>query len=348
MEGPEFSVDAIIYQGELTICGLADRHIFFPPYFIEMGHTMPSAFPPDQQKTLLDTFCAAVRALGIAGENSVGAAKGDIKLTPNGPMIGEVAARLSGGYMSGWTYPYASGVEPTRAMILACIGRKPEGLTPVHSWTSAERAFISVPGTVAAIQGIQAAREAPYVKELFLRAAPGSIVQFPENNVAKCGNIITQAPTRQAAAEAAENAARSILIRLEAPNPETERFLGIIDANVSHLFPPDAFTISPELRVKLLSFPETIADNTNLISRNFAIITFPALLQSGLRDYVGRTIEESLAAVRLITGLPLPLVSPEEKNSDNKTVYLGRNFWLALVRGGYQGAVYIIDTIQEK
>ena len=36
MEGPEFSVDAIVYRGEITICGLADRHIFFPPYFIEM------------------------------------------------------------------------------------------------------------------------------------------------------------------------------------------------------------------------------------------------------------------------------------------------------------------------
>ncbi|MDR0497508.1 MAG: ATP-grasp domain-containing protein, partial [Treponema sp.] len=37
MEGPEFSVDALVYQGEITICGIADRYIFFPPNFIEMG-----------------------------------------------------------------------------------------------------------------------------------------------------------------------------------------------------------------------------------------------------------------------------------------------------------------------
>jgi biotin carboxylase len=42
MEGPEFSVDAVVYGEKITICGLADRHIFFPPYFIEMGHTMPT------------------------------------------------------------------------------------------------------------------------------------------------------------------------------------------------------------------------------------------------------------------------------------------------------------------
>jgi biotin carboxylase len=93
MEGPEFSVDAIVYQGEITVCGLADRHIFFPPYFIEMGHTMPTSVDAGTAETLLTVFKAGVRALGITN----GAAKGDIKLTPSGPMIGEIAARLSGG-----------------------------------------------------------------------------------------------------------------------------------------------------------------------------------------------------------------------------------------------------------
>jgi biotin carboxylase len=353
IEGPEFSVDAIVYHGEITICGLADRHIFFPPYFIEMGHTMPSNFPAEQQKLLLDTFCAAVRALGIAGENSVGAAKGDIKLTPNGPMIGEVAARLSGGYMSGWTYPYASGVEPTQAMIQACTGRKPTGLVPGRSWTSAERAFISIPGVVASLQGVQAAREAPYVKDLFLRAAPGSPVTFPENNVSKCGNIITQAPNRQAAAEAAETAARSILIRLQAPNPETEAFLDgarhLFQNGARHL---DAFQIFPALRSALDRLPGSYTakgapDDVDQINQNLAIIPFPEFSASDLRDYMGRTVEESLAAVRQITALPLPVVSPEEKTSDTKTIYLGRNFWSALIRGGYQAAVYMIDMMQK-
>jgi biotin carboxylase len=135
IEGPEFSVDAVVYDDDITICGLADRHIFFPPYFIEMGHTMPTGFPPEDQESMLETFKAAVRALGIAGKGRRGAAKGDIKLSPAGPMIGEVAARLSGGYMSGWTYPYSSGVEPIRGAIEAALGRRPENLAPRRFWT---------------------------------------------------------------------------------------------------------------------------------------------------------------------------------------------------------------------
>jgi biotin carboxylase len=225
MDGPEFSVDAIVYHGEITICGLADRHIFFPPYFIEMGHTMPTVFPAEQQKALLETFCAGVRALGLAGPGNIGAAKGDIKLTAKGPMIGEIAARLSGGYMSGWTYPYSSGVEPVRAAILAAMGRKPENLAPLKNWTSAERAFISIPGTVKAITGLETARNVPHVLDVFLRAAEGGKVTFPENNVSKCGNIISAAPDRASAVEAAEAAARSILIRLDPTDPETACFL---------------------------------------------------------------------------------------------------------------------------
>lgn len=341
MDGPEFSVDAIVYNGEITICGLADRHIYFPPYFIEMGHTMPTNFSPAQQKQLLDAFTAAVRSLGIAGKDCCGAAKGDIKLTPNGPMIGEVAARLSGGYMSGWTYPYASGVEPTRAAILIAAGRRPEGLEPGRAWTCAERAFISIPGKVRSIRGLDKARATKGVRDLFLRAEPGKTVTFPENNVSKCGNIIAAAPGRAEAAVAAETAARSVLIRLESPNAETAAFLAETGA-----FPPAAFTLNSELRTALaeLPDPELVGKAPGSgAAQPIAILPFPAFTASGLRDYTGRTIEESLEALRLITGLPLPV--KEAAGAGEGTLLLGRRFWSALIRGGYQGAAYVVDEI---
>jgi biotin carboxylase len=330
MEGPEFSVDAIVYHGEITICGLADRHIFFPPYFIEMGHTMPTTLKAEKQEALFETFRAGVRALGLAGKGSVGAAKGDIKLTPQGPMIGEIAARLSGGYMSGWTYPYSSGVEPIRAAILAAAGREPASLVPAKTWTSAERAFISIPGTVKTITGIDAVRGRSWINDVFFRAAGGDKVSFPENNVTKCGNVISAAPSRAAAIEAAEAAVRSIMIRLDPADDETAAFL-----SGSSVFPPDAFPLTPELRAALVELPETRPGGTEL-----KIIPFPALKASGLTDYVGRTVEETLNAARILTGLSLP---ETDVSSDNDSTLLGRSFWAALVRGGYQGAVYYVD-----
>jgi biotin carboxylase len=365
MDGLEFSVDAIVYHGEITICGLADRHIFFPPYFIEMGHTMPTAIAPDKQKALLDTFCAGVRALGLAGDNCVGAAKGDIKLTTAGPMIGEIAARLSGGYMSGWTYPYSSGAEPVRAAILGAIGRKPDGIVPLQTWTSAERAFISIPGTIKSISGIETAQRRPFIKDLFFRIASGDKVDFPRNNVSKCGNIISAAPDYASAVEAAESAARSILIRLDPSDPETGEFLsnagnreqgtgngeqGTGNGEQGTGFPPDAYLLGPELKDALTALPDTKIQGQG---ESPQIVPFPAFQTSGLKDYAGRSVMESLEAVRELSGLSLPefhaesdIKSPE--SSDNyRNNYLGRQFWSALVRGGYQGAVYYIEGSRE-
>jgi len=379
MEGPEFSVDAIVYHGEITICGLADRHIFFPPYFIEMGHTMPTVIEEEKQNAILDTFRDGIHALGLAGKEHIGAAKGDIKLTAKGPMIGEIAARLSGGYMSGWTYPYSSGAFPIKGAILAAMGRKPEGLVPIKKWTCAERAFISIPGTVKQIVGIEKAKTVNHVNDLFLRikepqpslqgeGSPleGSKVSFPENNVTKCGNIIASAETRETAILAAETAARSILIRLDPTDLETKEFI----SNLPHanharesglqrrrgaekLFPPNAFILPSELETALSHLEEDYTSNNNSASsapprlcesNSLTIAPFPEFTSSGLKDYMGRTVEEALNAVRLLTGFPIPVSS---ENAEN-IVRLGRSFWRAFIRGSYQGAVYYIDNLGVK
>jgi biotin carboxylase len=343
LDGPEFSVDAIVHRGEITICGLADRHIFFPPYFIEMGHTMPTNLDAEASEALLETFKDGVRALGLAGKDSFGAAKGDLKLTSGGPRIGEIAARLSGGYMSGWTYPYASGVEVTRGAILAALGRNPgDILVPARFQTSAERAFISIPGKVRSLHGLDEVRAMPHVRDLFLRAEPGGRVRFPENNVAKCGNVITAAEDRETAVNAAERAVRAIRIRLESPDTETDGFLEPSPGDVSAggAFPPNAFSLGPDLAALLAALPEpdpSPAPAGEAGPGGPSLFPFPAFAESGSRDYQGRTVAESLEAVRELTGFPLLL------DAGRKNPYLGRLFWTALIRGGYQGAVYYVD-----
>jgi biotin carboxylase len=372
MEGPEFSVDAVVYHGEIIICGLADRHIFFPPYFIEMGHTMPTIIEIEKQLAMLDTFRSGIHALGIAGKENIGAAKGDIKLTARGPMIGEIAARLSGGYMSGWTYPYSSGALPIKGAILAAMGREPEGLVPTKEWTCAERAFISIPGTVKAISGIEQALAMPYVKDLFLRIKEGGKVFFPENNVTKCGNILSAAPQRAKAIEAAEKAARSILIKLDPLDKETGEFLTktrIVHEDITqrHIvpsvrehkdhkggeegegrgvsFPPDAFQLTDEIRAAFAQIPDTSYPlPSSLSSFLFSLFSFPLFTSSNLKDYMGRTVGESLEAVRQLTGFSL---QNAPKNTDNMVI-LGRSFWAAFIRGGYQGAVYYIENLGAK
>jgi biotin carboxylase len=352
IDGPEFSIDALVVPGggvdgdEIRIRGIADRHIFFPPYFVELGHTMPSAYPPEVIDEVLRVFRLGVRALGIG----VGAAKGDIKYSPSRgiAVVGEIAARLSGGYMSGWTYPYASGIDVTREALLLCVGLSLDrgsardsgsGIAADRGWVSAERAFISIPGKVASVEGCVEAERMLYIKQLFLRVSPGDYVAFPSNNVEKCGNVISQAPTREAAVAAAESAARSLHIRLAPAERVTEAFLESGGQAAAAAWPPLAFTAEGAAARELADMPE-YGEDTGPDSRPVAPF---ALAQSvGGLDWSGRGYAESARLAFALGGASLAEAQTADGSASSRL--LAGRFWRALARGGFQAALYVLDT----
>jgi biotin carboxylase len=331
LDGPELSLDAVVCNGEVTVCGVADRHIHFPPYFVEMGHTMPSDLAPSRLREAEAIFARGIRALGIDN----GAAKGDIKLTSRGAVVGEIAARLSGGYMSGWTFPLASGVEVTEAALRLAVGLPPGDLTPKRTHVSAERAFISIPGTVRGVSGLEEARAVRGVRELFLRVHTGQPVELPINNMGKCGNVIAAAASREQAVGAAESAVRCILIRLEAATEKTDRYLSDWLQNGFAAFPEG----TTALRRALGRLPD-LAGRPLGPDREVRILTPPEIDEEPSRDWHGSTLREALTAVCRFTGAK-PVRRPE-----NDAVCLGAPFWRGLLKGGVQAGVYLIDTMK--
>jgi len=335
LEGPELSLDALVYGGCITVCGIADRHICFPPYFVEMGHTMPSGLEEGTLAQAAEIFARGIRALGI----SEGAAKGDVKVTRQGPFIGEIAARLSGGYMSGWTYPLASGVEVTAAALNIAVGLPPGDLRPRHERCSAERAFISIPGVVAEMTGPSEVRRTAGVEELFLRAAVGQRVAFPINNLGKCGNVITCRADREQAIAAAEQAVRRIFIRLEPDREETDRFL--FSQSPSPPTPPAFSPHGPGDAEGWRKLPLSSGKASALArgAEGMRILTAPLSGYEGARDWHGFGLREALDQVLERTGVGL------EARPQARHLNLGSLFWRAFLRGSIQGGVYLIDTL---
>ncbi len=208
MEGPELSIDAIVYNGEITFTGIADRIIEMPPHFIETGHNMPSAMDDKTIEEAKAVMSRGIRALGI----TIGAAKGDIKVTPKGVMIGELAARLSGGFMSSYTYPLSTGVNLMRAMIEVALGQEPGNLEPVKNRVSIERAILAEPGVVKKISGLDRALKISGVEEIFLNVKVGDTIKKPRSNVEKAGNIIVVADSLKEAESIAKECRETISI----------------------------------------------------------------------------------------------------------------------------------------
>ena len=384
IEGSEFSIEGLVFGGRLYITALADRHIFFPPYFIEMGHTIPSDCPQAIADEVISVFEHGVHALGLTD----GAVKGDILVRNGKAFVGEIAARLSGGYMSGWTVPYSCGLDITAAALTLALGGSPRLHTcgkdsfviPLKQncqFVSAERAWISIPGQVAAVSGLEAARAAPFVKDVFPRAGAGDTVVFPQNNVEKCGNVLSAAPSRREAVQASEAACRKIVLRLKPHVAETDAFLAELH------FPAEQQTFPPNF----LQFTELLADADAARTASFAVASgdtgagasFKQLLSNAVYeekdgfvlpdflaaaldsacDLQGRTLKELLCqALEEEPGLASLLrvaesaektgavstASPTECNvSPSIDIQRKNGYWKALIRGGLQGLLYRYD-----
>ena len=206
MEGPEVSVDALTWNGNFRITGLADRIIEREPFFIEVGHNMPSSLPDETKKEIERIMFLGMKALGI----TIGAGKGDIKVTPQGVKIGEIAARLSGGYMSAYTFPLSTGINLNRAAVLIALGEEPDDLEEKFNKVSIERAFLASPGKLVSITGIEEAEDIDGVNEIFIQSKVGDIISDPTNNIEKSGHVIITSNTLKESEEIFEKVKNTI------------------------------------------------------------------------------------------------------------------------------------------
>jgi biotin carboxylase len=129
--GPEISVDSAVHDGEVLPMFIARKQIGYPPYFEETGHIVDAADPLLADAGLTSVLVAAHKALGFTD----GITHAEFKLTPDGPVVIEVNARLGGDLI-----PYlgmrASGIDPGLAAAAVACGQRP-ALTTDRSPVSA-------------------------------------------------------------------------------------------------------------------------------------------------------------------------------------------------------------------
>jgi len=333
IEGAEFSLDALIEEGKIRITGFADRHIFFPPRFIEMGHTIPTSLKEEERQSVIEVFKQGIRSLGITH----GAAKGDIKLSDKGPVVGEIAARLSGGYMSGWTYPYSSGISSTAGGLNLSVGLPMDIPENEEDLTCAERAFISIPGKVRTISGLESAHEKKYVRDLFIRIHEGSEVIFPLNNVEKCGNIIAVHKDRHTAVDSAEKGAAEVLIFLEADHSGTQEFL----CRDYNSFPGKAFSFQSDINIIWLDglLADFTPDYSYVKEKNsdWNIDYIPDVKDVG-KDWQGRSLDTLFLLIQKHTDFSL-----KEQGNNGLIQSETALFWYTFLTGGLQGILWLAD-----
>ncbi|TWV34385.1 ATP-grasp domain-containing protein [Streptomyces misionensis] len=173
LTGPEISVDAVIHDGEVTPTVIAHKRLGLEPYFEETGHDVDARDPLFEDEELLGQLRDIHRALGFVH----GATHSEFKLTPRGPRLVEINARLGGDLI-----PYlgllATGVDPTVVAAHAAAGRRSD-LTPLHHKAAAVR-FLLPEGHCRTVEVVvHEERFGPTIHETGITAEPGDELDLP-------------------------------------------------------------------------------------------------------------------------------------------------------------------------
>ncbi len=214
LPGPQLSTESLLVEGVGHTPGFCDRNYEFldrfSPWIIENGGEQPSVLSAADQTAVASLAERAGTAIGI----STGIVKGDMVLTPSGPKVIEVAARLSGGWFSTDQIPLATGVDLIGAAIRVAVGDPVDrdALTPTHHRGVAIRYFFPEPGRVTAVSGTDRFRGVPWVHRLGVAVGIGQVVKAPTDHTLRAGFVITSGETRDEAVSRAREVASSVRI----------------------------------------------------------------------------------------------------------------------------------------
>jgi biotin carboxylase len=196
MEGPEVSVEALTVNGETHIIAVTDKLTTGYPYFVEMGHSIPSLLPEKIKACIKDTACNAVKAIGI----DKGASHTEIIVTDDGPKIVELGARLGGDCITTHLVPLATGVDMVECSIRIALGEEPDTLQR-YTKGAAVRYFNCPEGLLASIEGVEEAMAQKGVQNIIFEKKIGDKITLIHNSNDRAGMVITQADTPMEAVE---------------------------------------------------------------------------------------------------------------------------------------------------
>lgn len=185
IEGPEFSVEVIVWKGEPHVLAITDKKTTEAPYFVELGHNQPSVFSMDIQQKLKNGAIAGIKALGLSNC----AAHCELKVQNGEAYLMEIGARMGGDFISTELTHLSSGIDMVAATINVVLGIEPN-LTPTEPKHGVcIRYFTPKPGIVNAIEN-EDALQRPDVYDAEIYVKPGDVIKEVKSSLDRSGHVI--------------------------------------------------------------------------------------------------------------------------------------------------------------
>ena len=205
VEGPEFSVEIIVWDNIVNVLAVTDKKTTGAPHFVELGHNQPSRFPEDIVTLVKDAAVAGVKALGV----NACACHAEVKVQDGKAYLMEVGARMGGDFISTVLTRLSSGVDMIAAAVNCALGIEPNLLPTDKGAGVCIRYFTPKPGLLVEINNVEVLRH-PSVFESAIYCKAGDVVHDVTSSLSRCGHVIVTADNADAAVDFAEKLISSV------------------------------------------------------------------------------------------------------------------------------------------
>ncbi|MEU3510419.1 ATP-grasp domain-containing protein [Streptomyces longwoodensis] len=188
LRGPEFSVEALVREGEVVFENVTAKTVVPGPYPVEQGHLLPAPLDPGTQ----EAFGTAIRRLVTATGFGTGILHAEWILTDEGPTLVECAGRCPGDYLVD-LIDLAYGTR-VRLTLIDLLAGRPVTLPRSAERTSAIRFLAAEPGTVTGITGLDEAQRLPGVHVAEVDVEAGQEVRPWASSWDRAGHVIATGP----------------------------------------------------------------------------------------------------------------------------------------------------------
>ena len=210
IEGPEFSVEIIVWEGKVNVLTVTDKKTTEAPHFVELGHNQPSCFPEDTVALIKDAAVRGVKALGV----DKCACHAEVKVQDGKAYLMEIGARMGGDFISTVLTRLSTGIDMVAAAIDCALNIEPD-LTPKAAPQGVcIRYFCPKPGKLVSISNTEVLDD-PRVHEWEIYHQVGDEIPEVTSSLCRSGHVIVTEETPQKAIAYAESLLNEVKMETE-------------------------------------------------------------------------------------------------------------------------------------
>ena len=185
IEGPEFSIEIIVWNGKVNVLTVTDKKTTGAPHFVELGHNQPSCYSAEEVEILKAAAVSGVKALGV---NNC-ACHAEAKLMDGKAYLMEIGARLGGDFISTELTHLSTGIDMVAAAINVALGIEPDLNPKEEPKGVCIRYFCPKPGKLVSVGNTEILKDPRvYLWEIYHKA--GDVIPEVTSSLCRSGHVI--------------------------------------------------------------------------------------------------------------------------------------------------------------